>query len=200
MPRAVITGAFSYVGAAAARELRRRGWQIHTLTNRARPAGTEHVTAAPLHFDHEHLVRELEGADAFVNTFWIRLPYAGQSFESAVERSRLLLGAAAQAGVRRLVHVSVSKASLDSRLGYYRGKAEVDDAVRSCGLSHAIVRPTLVVGEHDGLTSNIAWLLHHGDDDVVIPPRPRGRLRSDRSPPSACAGYGRAPPAGWERR
>jgi uncharacterized protein YbjT (DUF2867 family) len=159
MPRAVITGAFSYIGSAAARELRRRGWRIHTLTNRARPAGAEHVTAAPLRFDHEDLVRELKDADAFVNTFWIRMPCGGQSFESAVERSRLLVNAAAQACVRRLVHVSVSNASLDSPLGYYRGKAEVDEAVRSCRLSHAILRPTLVVGEHDVLTSNIAWLL-----------------------------------------
>jgi len=174
MQRAVITGAFSYIGAAAARELRRRGWQVHTLTNRARPAGAEHVTAAPLRFEHEHLVRELKDADAFVNTFWIRLPYAGQSFESAVEQSGLLNKAAAQAGVRRLVHVSVSNASLDSPLGYYRGKAEVDEAVRLCGLSHAIVRPTLVVGEHDVLTSNIAWLLRRFP---VFPVPAGGRYR-----------------------
>jgi NADH dehydrogenase len=35
----------------------------------------------------------------------------------------------------------------------------VDAAVRAAGLSHAIVRPTLVVGPNDVLTANIAWFL-----------------------------------------
>ena len=37
--RAVVTGAFSYIGAAVARELCRRGWQVHTLTRRHAPSG-----------------------------------------------------------------------------------------------------------------------------------------------------------------
>ena len=49
-PRAVVTGAFSYVGSAVAGELRRRGWRVHTLTNRRAPAGAGDVTRAPLRF------------------------------------------------------------------------------------------------------------------------------------------------------
>ena len=157
--KAVITGAFSYTGASAARELSARGWQVHTLTNRNRPAASSPITSAPLNFDLAHLVRELQGADVFVNTFWVRLPHAGQTFATAVEQSKLLVEAAKQAGVRRIVHVSVSNASLDSKLGYYHGKALVDEAVRGCGLPHTIVRPTLVVGPNDVLTANIAWFL-----------------------------------------
>ncbi|MBI5486653.1 MAG: NAD(P)H-binding protein [Deltaproteobacteria bacterium] len=157
--RAVITGAFSYIGAAAARELRRRGWTVHTLTNRRTPPHSRHVTFAKLLFHPDHLAAELRGADVFVNTYWIRLPHAGDDFHTAVRNNRMLVDAAVRARVGRLVHVSVSNASLDSRLGYYRGKAEVDAAVRACGLPHAIVRPTLVVGPADVLTSNIAWFL-----------------------------------------
>ncbi len=162
MPRAVITGAFSYTGSAVAAELQRRGWELHTLTNRRTPEGVESITAAPLRFEREHLVAELSGADAFVNTFWIRLPHAGQDFGTAVEHSKLLVGAATEAGVGRLVHVSVSNASVGSELGYYRGKGHVEQSVRACGLSHAIVRPTLIVGANDVLTANIAWFLRHG--------------------------------------
>jgi NADH dehydrogenase len=157
--RAVVTGAFGYIGSAVARELRRRGFVVHTLTNRRAPAGAGAITSAPLLFDRAHLERELAGADVFVNTFWIRLPHAGQDFGSAVERSLLLVEAARAARVGRFVHVSVSNASPGSRLGYFAGKAAVDEAVRGSGLSHAIVRPTLVVGPSDVLTSNIAWLL-----------------------------------------
>ena len=157
--RAVVTGAFSYIGSAVAAELVRRGWQVKTLTRRRRPDGAEHIDVAPLTFDREHLARELAGADLFVNTYWIRLPHGGQTFDSAVANSRLLVESAVEAGVGRFVHVSVSNASPDSELGYYRGKAHTDEAVRSSGLSHAIVRPTLVVGPRDVLTSNIAWCL-----------------------------------------
>lgn len=161
MRRAVVTGAYSYIGSAAARELHRRGWQVHTLTNRRRPEGIEQGTDAPLRFEHQHLVDQLRHADLFVNTYWIRLPHGNQDFGTAVANSKLLIEAARHAAVGRLVQVSVSNASLQSKLGYYRGKAEVDAAVRACGLRHAIVRPTLVVGPCDVLSNNIAWFLRH---------------------------------------
>jgi NADH dehydrogenase len=157
--RAVVTGPFSYIGSAVARELRRRGWTIHALTNRRRPAGADDITVAPLRFDPEHLTRELERADALVSTYWIRLPHGGQDFGNAVANSRILIDAARRARVGRLVSVSVSNADAGSSLGYYRGKAHVDEAVRAAGLPCAIVRPTLVVGPADVLTSNIAWFL-----------------------------------------
>jgi NADH dehydrogenase len=155
---AVVTGAFSFLGAAVAGELQRRGFEVATLTNRAPPTGTA-IAATPLRFEPDHLVRALRGADLLVNTYWVRLPYRGTTFATAVENSRVLIEAAAAAGVRRLVHVSVTNASLDSDLGYYRGKAEVDAIVRGSGLSSAIVRPTLIVGPNDVLSANIAWFL-----------------------------------------
>lgn len=160
MPRrAIVTGAFSYLGSAVARELQRRGFEVATLTNRRPPPGAEGIAASPLVFEREHLVRALRGADTLVNTYWIRLPYRGVGFAEAVANSRVLVEAVREAGVRRLVHVSVTNASLDSELGYYRGKAEVDAIVRAAGIPHAIVRPTLVVGPNDVLTSNLAWFL-----------------------------------------
>ena len=48
-----------------------------------------------------------------------------------------------------------------SSSSYYRGKAALEEAVRSSGLSYAIVRPTLLFGEGDVLINNIAWLLRH---------------------------------------
>jgi uncharacterized protein YbjT (DUF2867 family) len=160
MPRrAVVTGAFSYLGAAVARELRRRGFAVDTLTNRRPPPGETEISAAALEFDPDHLIRALRGADVLVNTYWIRVPHRGLGFETAVENSRTLVEAAAAAKVGRLVHVSVTNASLCSPLGYYRGKAEVDAMVRASRIPHAIVRPTLIVGPRDVLTSNIAWFL-----------------------------------------
>ncbi len=156
--RVVVTGAFSYTGAAVAQELLRRGYTIHSLTNR-RPVDEGSISFAPLRFEREHLKRELSDAHAFVNTYWVRLPYAGQSFASAVQNSQVLIDAAVSAGVKRIVHISVSNAEEGKNLGYYAGKAQVDAYVRRCGVPYSIVRPTLIVGAADVLTNNIAWLL-----------------------------------------
>jgi NADH dehydrogenase len=161
-PLAVVTGAFSYTGAAVARSLSARGWALRTLTNRSIPLQRLDfdVEAHPLQFeDAGRLVAALEGARALVNTYWIRYPHAGLSFDVAVANSGRLFEAARAAGVERVVHVSVSNAAPDSTLDYYRGKAAVEALVRGCGLSHAIVRPTLVVDEADILVNNIAWFL-----------------------------------------
>jgi NADH dehydrogenase len=62
--------------------------------------------------------------------------------------------------VRRIVQTSIANPTASS-LSYYRGKAELEAAVRSSGLAYAIVRPTLLFGEGDVLINNIAWLLRH---------------------------------------
>ncbi|MGC4113287.1 MAG: epimerase [Myxococcales bacterium] len=156
--KAVVTGAFSYIGAAVAAELVSRGYEVSTLTNRTPPPGSK-IRAAPLRFDSRHLQDQLVGADLFVNTYWVRIPYAGESFQNAVDNSAVLFAAAAAAHVGRVVHVSVSNPTSGLNLGYYAGKAKVEERLRASRLSWGIVRPTLVVGPGDVLTNNIAWLL-----------------------------------------
>ena len=63
--------------------------------------------------------------------------------------------------MRRVVHVSVANPIADSPFPYFRGKAATEQALRDSGLSHAIVRPTLVFGPEDILVNNVAWALRH---------------------------------------
>jgi uncharacterized protein YbjT (DUF2867 family) len=159
---ALVTGAFSFIGSAAARSLLARGFTVRTLTNRTTPVNDPGgaIEAHPLQFeDTAALVEAMRGADVFVNTYWVRYAYVGTAFETAIANTGSLLQAAREAGVRRFVHVSVSNPSLDSPLDYYRGKAQLEAMVRDSGLSYAIVRPTLVLGPNDILVNNIAWLL-----------------------------------------
>jgi NADH dehydrogenase len=153
---AVITGAFSYTGAAVADELLKRGYEVRTLTNRR---SDKKILSAPLKFDREHLESQLRDAETFINTYWIRLPYAGQTFDTAVKNSRILIDAAKSAGVQRFVHISVSNAGRGTNLGYYRGKDQVEKYLRESGVAYSIVKPTLIVGPGDVLTNNIAWFL-----------------------------------------
>ncbi len=159
---AVVTGAYSFTGSAVARSLMKRGFTVRTLTNRGAPVNDPggSIDSLPLRFDEPAaLVAALKGADVFVNTYWVRYPYVGVGFEKAVENIGVLLSAAREAGVGRVVHVSVSNPSPESPLAYYRGKARAEALVRGLGLPYAIVRPTLIVGTNDILTNNIAWFL-----------------------------------------
>lgn len=158
----VVTGAFGYTGGAIARKLQASGGSVRTLTghpNRPELIGGA-LQVAPLDFDDPaSLQRNLEGADVLYNTYWIRFPYRGMTFERAVENSRILIEAAQKAGVRRLIHISISNPSKDSPLGYFRGKAAVERAIRESGISYAILRPTVIFGPGDILINNIAWFL-----------------------------------------
>ena len=109
--------------------------------------------------DRAALVESLRGADVFYNTYWVRFRHGGIGFGDAVANTRILMSAAAEAGVRKVVHISVSNPSLESHLDYYAGKARTEEIVRESGLRWAVVRPTLIFGPGDILINNIAWLL-----------------------------------------
>src|SRR5690348_12527107 len=158
----VVTGAYGYTGRFIARRLMAQDRPLKTLTNHPRRPGAEDIRAevAPLQFsDREALVDSLRGADVLYNTYWVRFQHGRTRFGEAVANSRILFGAARDAGVRRVVHISVSNPSEDSDLDYYAGKARAERALRESGVSWAIVRPTLVFGQGDILINNIAWLL-----------------------------------------
>ena len=156
----VVTGAFSFTGRAIATALLDRGRSVRTLTRRDEPDDplAPRLERAALQFRDERGLRDsLAGADTLYNTYWIRFAHGETTFERAVANTRVLLRAAGEAGLRRVVHVSVTNPALDSPLPYFRGKAEAEAAVRASGMGHAIVRPTLVFGPRDILVNNIAW-------------------------------------------
>jgi NADH dehydrogenase len=158
----VVTGAFGYSGKYIAARLLAAGRTVRTLTNSPRrdsPFGPA-VEAHPYNFDNpDALARSLQGASVLVNTYWVRFDHADFTHAEAVRNTLRLFEAAGRAGVRRVVHVSITNPSLDSDLPYFRGKAELEAALGSSGLSYAILRPTVLFGREDILINNIAWML-----------------------------------------
>jgi uncharacterized protein YbjT (DUF2867 family) len=158
-----VTGAFSFTGRAIAEELLARGRPVRSLSRRPAEDGDplgSRVDRAALQFsDRGALTDALRGADVLYSTYWVRFERGGSTFARAVENIRVLVGAAREAGVGRVVHVSVSNPSESSPFAYYRGKALAERVVAESGLPHAIVRPTLVYGPDDILLNNIAWTL-----------------------------------------
>jgi uncharacterized protein YbjT (DUF2867 family) len=158
----VVTGAFGFSGQAIAKRLLLRGHKVRTLTNHPNPASPlfGRVQVSPLDFDiPEQLTESMRGASVLYNTYWVRFSHGGLSHEGAVHNTKTLIRAAEAAGVKRIVHVSITNPSLDSPLRYFKGKAELEQAIQSSSLSYAILRPAVLFGEGDILINNIAFML-----------------------------------------
>lgn len=158
-----VTGAFSYTGKYVTRRLLARGRRVRTLTGHPdRPDPFDgRVPAFPYSFDAPGKLREtLAGVDTLYNTYWVRFDYGDATYDRAVTNSLALFRAAEEAGVRRIVHVSIANPAEDSPFAYYRGKAKLEKALAATRVSHAIVRPTVIYGAEDILINNIAWCLN----------------------------------------
>jgi NADH dehydrogenase len=158
----VVTGAFGYSGRYIARRLLAAGRTVRTLTNRPASQAPFAGRLQPSSFcwhQPDKLTATLRGADVLYNTYWVRFNHRRFRHATAVENTLKLFAAARRAGVRRIVHVSITNPSEDSPLEYFRGKARLERALIESGLSYAILRPTVLFGREDILINNIAWLL-----------------------------------------
>jgi NADH dehydrogenase len=158
----VVTGAFGYLGKYITRLLLKRGIGVRTLTghpDRPSPFGDK-VDAVPFHFENPaRLAADLKGATTVFNTYWVRFNYGRIDYDKAVANSQNLIRAAVEADVKRFVHISITNPAEDSPFPYFRGKAAIERTLVESGLSHAILRPTVLFGKEDILFNNIAWLL-----------------------------------------
>jgi NADH dehydrogenase len=159
----LVTGAFSYSGSHIAERLLDAGREVRTLTHhpdRRHPLAAN-VDVHRYRFDDPvALARSLAGVSTLYNTYWVRFDRGTSTYANAVEASRMLFAAAGRAGVRRIVHVSITNPTISSPLPYFRGKALVESALAQSGLPYTIVRPTVLFGgERDVLVNNIAWVL-----------------------------------------
>jgi NADH dehydrogenase len=158
----LVTGAYSYSGAAIAERLLGAGRPVRTLTFHPERADGRIEVRRYRFDDPVALARDLEGVDTLYNTYWVRFDHGRTTFAAAISNSRALFHAARRAGVRRIVHISIANPSIDSPLPYFAGKAAVERALAEAGVPYAIVRPTWVFGgARDVLANNIAWILRH---------------------------------------
>src|SRR5262249_17694542 len=60
--------------------------------------------------DPARMAPAFAGVDVFVNSYYVRFNYGGLTFETAVERTRVLLAQAKAAGVRKNRHATATNA------------------------------------------------------------------------------------------
>jgi uncharacterized protein YbjT (DUF2867 family) len=159
-----VTGAFGYSGSYIAQQLLDAGHPVLTLTNspnRDHPLRGQ-IAVSGLGFDTpEKLVLSMKDVRVLYNTYWVRFNHASFSHADAVANTRTLFRCAAEAGVERIVHVSITNPDVTSPLEYFRGKAILEEDLKCTGVPHTILRPTVLFGPEDILINNIAWALRH---------------------------------------
>jgi len=128
-----VTGAFGFSGRYIAQRLLAKGHSVITLTSSAdRPnefAGR--VKAFPFNFDKPaELMHSLRDVEVLYNTYWVRFNHRMFKHADAVQNSLVMFEAARKAGVRRIVHISITNPSESSPLEYFSGKAKLSDWIR----------------------------------------------------------------------
>ena len=161
-----VTGAFGFTGKYIAQRLLDNGCNVRTLTNSTERGNSfkNKISIAPLHFDNfDELINSLQGTSVLYNTYWIRFNYDNGKLtfhhSKAAENTLKLFHAAKEAGVKKIVHISIANPSEDSPYEYYKYKAKLEKSLIESSVSYAILRPAIIFGKEDILINNLAWSL-----------------------------------------
>lgn len=164
MGRHAVTGAFGFTGKYVAERLLQAGHEVITLTNSPNRENAFAGRVIPYRFqfhDVEAMAQDLEGVDVLYNTYWVRFNHASFTHAEAVHHTESLFKAAQLAGVKRVVHISITHADETSPLEYFSGKGALERVLKESGISYGIIRPAVLFGAGGILINNIAWVLRY---------------------------------------
>ncbi len=160
-----ITGALGYSGRYIAQSALQQGHEVLCLTNSISRPNPLQLPIAPLSWQNPTaLVESLKTCDVLINTYWVRFDHTHFTHQEAVEHTCILFHAAKTAGLKRIVHVSITKPDETSPLPYFQGKALLEKELEKNELPHSILRPAVLFGETPAesiLLNNMDWAMRH---------------------------------------
>ena len=161
-----VFGGSGFLGRHTVRALAKAGWRIKVAVrhpNRAfflRPLGQ----VGQIGFvkcditDPDQVAAALQGSQAAVNLPGILFP-RGQTFDEVhAAGAGHVAEAAAQLGLKHLVHISAIGADSESESHYAQSKAEGEKRVRAAFPNAVILRPSIVFGPEDQFFNRFAGL------------------------------------------
>jgi NADH dehydrogenase len=148
-----VTGSTGFVGNHVLHELVEKGHQVKALV---RP-GSEHKLKRPDDVETipgtveeiADLIQGMQGCEAAIHLVGIirAFPSRDITFERLhTEAAANVIGAAKEAKVQRLLHMSALGAREDGPTAYLRTKFAAEELVRQSGLNYTIFRPSLIFG------------------------------------------------------
>ena len=163
MQKILVLGGTGFVGQHLCEKLVHLQWHVTLPTRRVQNA--KHLQMLPLLtvlpgdvHDEATLAQLLAGQDAVVNLVAILHGDEAAFNHAHVELPQKLARACAQAGVKRLVHVSALGAALDAPSMYQRSKARGEQALHAAPLDLTLLRPSVMFGAEDKFLNVFAKL------------------------------------------
>lgn len=160
-----VFGGSGFVGRHVVRALARRGYRVRAAVRRPDLAGhlqpmgavgQIHAVQANVRYP-DSVIAATAGADAVVNLVAVMMRSGAQTLDAVnVAGARAIAAAARQAGVARLVHVSVIGADPRSLGAYGRSKAQGEAAVLEQFPDAVILRPSIIFGPEDEFFNRFA--------------------------------------------
>lgn len=154
-----IFGGSGFIGRYLVRRLAAKGHRIRVAVRDPeaamflKPAG-DVGQVVPIQANLRHkgsIQRAVAGADIVINSVGILFEGGAQRFAAVhVHGAEAIAEAAAEAGARRLIHLSAIGADADSMSLYARSKAAGEARVQAAFPNSAILRPSVVFGAEDG--------------------------------------------------
>jgi uncharacterized protein YbjT (DUF2867 family) len=156
----LVAGGSGFIGSAIVRRLVTDGTEVAVMTAHPRRSETRirGLGARPVEGDVRDpasLERATDGIDVVVQaltfpTFPVEKPRRGYTFQEFDARGTArLVRAAATAGARKFLYCSGVGAAPDAPKVWFRAKWAGEEAVRSAGIAHTIIRPSWVYGPED---------------------------------------------------
>ncbi|MSQ40226.1 MAG: complex I NDUFA9 subunit family protein [Dehalococcoidia bacterium] len=158
----LVTGAAGFLGRHVVKVLRQAGHPVRALLHSGRAEVVTPYGAEPCYGDVRDIaaVRQaVAGTDAVVHLVSTIREKSGATFQSVNHQGTAnVVAAAREAGVRRLVHLSVIGAQDSPRYPYLHSKWQGEQAVVQGGVPYTVLRPSFLFGEGDGFFNLLAGM------------------------------------------
>ena len=160
-----VFGGSGFVGRYVVRALAKAGYRVRVATRRPHLAndlkvmgvvGQVQLMQANLRVESS-VARAVEGASGVVNLVGVLYDSGRQTFARLhAQGAETVARAAADAGVKQMVHISAIGADEDGEARYARTKAEGEKRVKAAFPDAVILRPSIIFGAEDAFFNRFA--------------------------------------------
>lgn len=168
----LLTGATGFVGRTVVGHLVTAGRQVRCLVRPSRhtprlPKGVPLQLAVASLEDERGLRSALVGVETLIHLAGAEWQGDVLSVDAALTRT--LMGAAREAGVRRVIYLSHLGADRASAYPVLKAKGIAEEFVRQSGVPYTIVRSALLYGAEDSFVNGLALMLRLAPGVVLLP-------------------------------
>ena len=171
----LVTGGTGFLGGYLVRHLAELGKPYRMLLQPGIDQATlpkqTNMNVALTSLDDERGVSSaLRGVDVIYHLVGVeRIGVRANLMETEVNHLERLTSLARQAGVRRFFYLSHLGADRASAYGLMKAKGIAESIIRKSGLTYTIIRSSMVYGEGDNFTMNLARLIKMSPGLVLVP-------------------------------